>query len=176
MNKLDKLYDDMKTVGKDNLEKFIENYNEDNVTIETLLFFAYDIYKYNPTSQIIEEKIKRQFQKKFRDQLEKKYGKCVISGDDVEICEACHIVPFAESDNTNLYNVNNGILLSASLHKLFDKYLMSIDSMGVVVLSKKVLSQNTFKNYHEYNGLQLKLDKETLKNISTHYATFLKIE
>ena len=173
MSKLDKIYDEMKLIEKTNIEKFIENYDE-NTPIETLMFVAYDIFKFHPTSKIIEEKIKREHQKKFKNQLEKKYGKCIISGDDAEICNACHIIPFAESDIVNLYNVNNGLLLSASLHILFDKHLLSINESGTVVLSDKILSKDTFNSYHKYNGLQLKLNSQTQKNIATHYKKFLE--
>lgn len=172
-NNLDKIYDEMKLIKKDNLENFIENYN-DETPIETLMFVAHDIFKYYPTSKIIKEKNKRQQHEKFKTQLEKKYGKCIISGDDVEICNACHIIQFAESDNANLFNVNNGLLLSASLQMLFDKYLLSINESGIVVLSNKVLSKDTFSGYHKYNGLQLKLNSLTLKNIATHYKKFLE--
>jgi len=69
------------------------------------------------------------------------------------MCEACHIVPFVKSDNANMYNVNNGLLLSANLHELFDKHLISVNMLGIVVLSSKVLSKDTFKNYHKYDDM-----------------------
>ncbi len=173
MNKLDKIYDDMKLVGINGIDNFIEKY-DDEITIETLLFIAYDIYKYNPTKQIIEGKVKRQFQKRFSNQVKKKYKNCIITEDDADMCEACHIVPFAESDNSNKYNVNNGIFLTGGLHTLFDKHKLSINKLGIVTLSNEMLSKKSFKNYHKYHGMQLKLDKETLKNIAVHYDLFLE--
>lgn len=140
MYKLDKIYNDMKIAGINGIDKYIEKYNGD-MTIETLLFVAYDIYKYNPSTLIIEERVKRQHQKKFRNQIEKRDKCCIISGDDSEMCEACHIIPFCESDNSNMYSVNNGIILSANLHKLFDKYFLSIDETGKVILSKNVIQK-----------------------------------
>jgi predicted restriction endonuclease len=175
MKEFDNVYNEMKKVGADNIEKYIENYESDNTTVEMLLFIAYDIYKYNPTKQLMEQKLKRQFQKKFRSQLEKRYEQCVISGDDLEMCEACHIVPFCESDYTQMYDVNNGLLLTGSLHKLFDKYLLSINESGKIVLSKEILLKQSYKNYHKYNGLQLKLNKETLKNVQIHYDKYMEV-
>lgn len=177
MNKLDKIYDDMKTIGIDGMENFMKNYNDNDkqITIQMLLFVAYDIYKYDLMTKITEERIKRQFQDKFKNQVIKKYGYCVISNDDVDICEACHIIPFCESDYTNMYNINNGLLLSSGLHKLFDQYSMSIDNDGIVVLSEKILSKSSFKNYHKYHNMKLNLDTKTMINISTHHKKFIEL-
>lgn len=175
MNKLDKIYHNMKLIEKCNIDKFMNDY-ENDLTIETLLFIAYDVHKYEPNKQIFEEKLKRQYQKKFKNQLAKKYGCCIISNDDVDICEACHIIPFCESDNMNMYDVTNGLLLSSGLHTLFDKYMFSIDANGVVVLSKKILNKPSFKNYHKYHNMKLKLDTKTMKNIAVHYDKFVKME
>jgi len=173
MNKLDKIYDDIRSIKKNNIENFIIDY-DDKITMETLLFVAYDVYKYEPNEQIFEEKIKRQHQKKFKNHVTKKYGCCIISSDDVDICEACHIIPFCESNNMNMYDVNNGLLLSSGLHTLFDKYMFSIDKDGIVVFSDKVLTKSSFKNYHKYHNMKLKLDTKTMVNIAVHYDEFIK--
>lgn len=179
MNLLDDIYDKMKKVGLSNLEQFIENYDlnaNSVITTETLLFIAYDIYKYKPSVKLLENRLVRQHQKKFRKQLEERYGCCIITQDDKDMCQACHIIPFADSDHTNKYNVNNGLLLTASLHVLFDKHLLSVNAKGMVILSKKMLLGKTYENYHKYHKMQLKLCVETLMNLSTHYNTFIELE
>jgi putative restriction endonuclease len=68
----------------------------------------------------------RQGQSAFRAALRERYGDiCMISGCDfVEVLEAAHISPFrGESDN----HVENGLLLRADLHVLFDLDLLGIE-------------------------------------------------
>lgn len=173
MKEFDEIYEQMKKIKLNNLEQYI--IKSPDVSTEMLLFIAYDLYKYNPSKQLIELKLARQFQQKFRNQLERRYKQCIISGDDLEMCEACHIVPYSESEYEQMYDVNNGLLLTSSLHKLFDKHLLSINENGKVILSKNVLQKQSYKNYHKYNGLQLKLNKETLTNIQLHYKKYQQL-
>jgi len=175
MNQIDKIYDDIKTLSIDKIEKYIESNNNNKITIETLLFIIYDVHKYNPTGKLVEQQTKRQFQSKFKKQLEKTYKKCVISNRDMDLCEACHIIPFSESNNAQMYDVNNGLLLSSDLHKLFDKYNLSINETGKVVLSDDILIKKSYSDYHKYDGIQLKLNSETLKNLKVHYNKYLEI-
>lgn len=72
-----------------------------------------------------------------------------------------------------MYDINNGLLLSRALHTLFDRYLLSVNSNSEVVLSKKILSKKSYKNYHKYNNLKIKLNEETLKYIENHYKKYL---
>jgi hypothetical protein len=67
-------------------------------------------------------------------------GACMITGcNDVEVLEACHIVPDSMGGKCL---TNNGLLLRADLHKLFDEGLMSINpDSGEVHFSKKVTSK-----------------------------------
>ena len=175
MNKLDKIYDEIKSTDINDLDNFIKNYDDNQVTIETLLFVAYAVHKYDPKKEVVEEKVKRQFQTKFRNQVKKRYDCCVVSNDDVDMCEACHIIPYSESDYNNMYNVNNGLLLSSGLHTLFDKYMFSINKNGIIVLSKKMLDKSSYKNYHKYHNMKLKLGSDTMKNIAVHYEKFLEM-
>jgi predicted restriction endonuclease len=108
--------------------------------------------------------------------LEKKYGCCIVSGDGVLTCEACHIVPYSESDVSNKYDIKNGILLTASLHILFDKHLMSINENGYVVLSKKILSDKSYKNFNQFNNKKVTLDKQTMNNMKNHYDKFVSLD
>jgi len=68
----------------------------------------------------------RRGQKNFRDRLIQRYGaKCMASGTEtMDVVEAAHIDPFrGESD----HHPDNGLLLRADLHTLFDLNLMSVD-------------------------------------------------
>ncbi|MCB1543976.1 MAG: HNH endonuclease [Methylobacteriaceae bacterium] len=74
----------------------------------------------------------------FRRALIDLYGaKCLVSGSRIEaVIEAAHIVPFSEGVRFR-NDVGNGLLLRADIHKLFDKFLISIrpEDSRVVVAS-----------------------------------------
>lgn len=68
----------------------------------------------------------RRGQKSFRDRLIRRYGaRCVASGCELmDIVEAAHVDPFR---GENDHHPENGLLLRADLHTLFDLNLMGID-------------------------------------------------
>jgi hypothetical protein len=66
---MNNLYNKIRHMDTIQLEKFIKNHDDNSVTLETLLFIAYDLHKYEPNDKIIEKKLKRQYQYKFRKEL-----------------------------------------------------------------------------------------------------------
>lgn len=107
----------------------------------------------------------RRGQQKFRKDLIRRYGaQCMISGCRlVDIIEAAHIWPYrGEAD----HHSDNGLLLRADLHTLFDLNLLAIEPETLTVkLSKKALDAG----YQEFEGATLKLSakrapaRDTLK-------------
>jgi putative restriction endonuclease len=88
----------------------------------------------------IAEVVQRRGQAKFRKAMIAAYGsKCVITGcDAVDALEAAHISPY-RGELTN--HPQNGLLLRADLHSLFDLGLLSIDpSTRAVVLSEQLVN------------------------------------
>jgi hypothetical protein len=87
----------------------------------------------------IAEVVRRRGQAKFRKALLAAYrGKCAITGcDAVEALEAAHISPY-RGDYSD--HVQNGLLLRADLHSLFDLGLISIDprTMKVVIATELI--------------------------------------
>jgi len=95
----------------------------------------------------------RRGQKAFRDNLLNAYGsKCSITGEGPEeALEAVHIVPHAES---GINELDNGLLMRADLHHLFDDGLLSINSeTRNIELDDRL--QNT--SYWQFNGTELRL-------------------
>jgi predicted restriction endonuclease len=81
------------------------------------------------------------------------YGsKCSITGEGPEeALEAVHIVPHAES---GINELDNGLLMRADLHHLFDDGLLSINSeTRNIELDDRL--QNT--SYWQFNGTELRL-------------------
>ena len=94
-------------------------YSDKDSSIYKINFVFYDKFKieptnFEPTKILCEERIG---QTKFRKDLIDFYGHCIISADDSEICQACHIIPFSE---TKYNHIDNGLLLNYNLHHLFD--------------------------------------------------------
>jgi putative restriction endonuclease len=81
-------------------------------------------------------------QQVFRAVLMELYeGACAVSGSTVEVgLEACHIIPWAEASGEEAFLPQNGILMSAWYHRLFDAGLLEIDEEYVVRIPKQLLA------------------------------------
>lgn len=150
-------------------------------------FLMYDIYRYdrstmntlndiddlnnlnnlnNLDDQLSEHKY-RVGQEDFRDGLIRRYGRCMITGDEPSVCEACHIIPHKEGTN---YKIDNGLFLSASIHKLFDTKQLTIDGT-----THKVVLLNPLKhaNYKKYDGMYIKeLTEQTAEYLTIHNSFY----
>lgn len=84
-------------------------------------------------------------QNKFRDAMMDYWGgACAVTGVAVpEVLRASHAKPWAEcvSDAERL-DVFNGFLLSANLDALFDRFLISFDEQGMMVVSTKLTERD----------------------------------
>jgi hypothetical protein len=79
-------------------------------------------------------------QGKFRDGLLRLWnGACSVTGCDMpEILIASHIKPWKESSNRERLDPDNGLLLAATIDKLFDKYLISFEDSGEMLISSRI--------------------------------------
>ena len=102
--------------------------------------------------RVLREIWARRGQPKFRNELMNAYGnRCCITGSSiVELLEAAHISPHSDGGD---YTVNNGLLLRADIHTLFDRYLISVDKNHVIHLSKDLMDSE----YKEYNRKTISL-------------------
>lgn len=103
----------------------------------------------------------RRGQSKFRKTLFEAYqGRCAITGCDADAAlEAGHIIPY---DGKHTNTLENGILLRADIHILFDLNLIKIDTTRMAVIVASELENTT---YAELNGLRLKATPEVLRRI-----------
>ena len=83
-------------------------------------------------------------QKRFRDKLIERYYKCPIDNLDYTLCEACHIVPYSVSKENQKFDVFNGILLTPTLHRIYDKNYFKIDenSCRVKIIEENIINDN----------------------------------
>ena len=82
-------------------------------------------------------------------------GKCAISGLDirfaknVNLVDACHIIPFSESfDDT----IRNGIALSPTFHRAFDRGLISISDNYTTLIHKNVKDHSSNYGLQEFHN------------------------
>lgn len=115
--------------------------------------------QFNPTDlidareRVLTSIVQRRGQTNFRQDLLYVYeSKCAISNCNVpEALEASHIIPY-RGQETN--KIQNGILLRADIHTLFDLRLLSIDEEKFsVIISPKL--KNTY--YSQYEGKVINL-------------------
>lgn len=153
----------LKTNGFNNISE--QNFNKDDLD-----FIVYAINDENISKQyqIHEKRTKQQI---FRNQLIDRYGKCIVTGNHEKRCEACHIIPFSECNQFCEYDTDNGILLDAGLHKLFDNYMLSINPQTMhVVISKVYLDSDP--NLKKYNEIEVNIDQKSINYIKKHYANY----
>lgn len=84
-------------------------------------------------------------QNKFRDAMMDYWGgACAVTGVALpEVLRASHAKPWAEcGTDAERLDVFNGFLLSANLDALFDRFLVSFDEQGMLVISPSLNSQN----------------------------------
>jgi hypothetical protein len=137
-------------------------------SIDTINFVMYDLFKY--VHQKTEEKIIRSDQHTFRKDLITRYGKCIITGSDPMVCDACHIIPFSECMDIHNYDQNNGLLLRKDIHPLFDKKILKINPDTLIIeLSDDILNNRGMAEYHKYNGKQIEINNESIKFLKQIY-------
>lgn len=87
----------------------------------------------------------RRGQPGFRNELIEAYnGRCAVTGCPLQpILEAAHILPY-RGEKTN--HVQNGLLLRADIHALFDLGLLSIDSNNLTIITSPDLQGTDYQN------------------------------
>jgi len=125
-------------------------------------------------SRVLREIVQRQGQAEFREALLAAYGgRCCVSGCEVEpLLEAAHIVPY-QGPATN--HTQNGLLLRADLHSLFDLGLLTVDPETLIV---RIHPSITEPDYTRLDGVSLKLPTDRSSGPSTealHLRTRLPV-
>jgi len=76
----------------------------------------------------------------YRTEILKKWDyKCSVTGCEIQkILISSHIVPWRDSNEEERLDVDNGLLLSPDFDGLFDKYLISFNDDGSMLVSDKI--------------------------------------
>jgi hypothetical protein len=145
------------------------SYTETDIRLYFLIQFQIDIFK--PENQFVRNK-KRIGQEEFKKSLIDRFGsKCILTGSSK--FEACHIVPYANSNNMC---IDNGLLLNSQHHLMFDEYIWSINpkTLNIEINYSKVDEDDIFIQLIRDKNLNI-LDKypQTIRYLSKHYSIFL---
>lgn len=92
--------------------------------------------------------LSRPKQREFRQTLLKVYeNRCAITGCDVPAAlEASHIDPFAKGGSNSIFN---GLLLRADIHRLFDRYFISVHPKTRKVCLSVLLSGSKYAEFED---------------------------
>lgn len=119
-------------------------------------------------------------QSAFRTKLLKTKKKCLFT--DVsreELLLAGHIKPWHQSTDSERIDINNGILLTPTFDKLFDKFLISFDVNGKVVFSSKIdenLWSNLFPTFDKIKDVEIEINPNNKKYLEFHLSKFNDLE
>ena len=159
-----------KNITKQLYESYIDfNYSDQNI-FKLDLDYLMNIYNIHFT----DIKTLRSDQNSFRDKIIKRDKCCVLSNKHVSECEAAHIVPVYISSN---YDPDNGLLLSASLHKNYDANLWSInpDSLMIELNEDKIKDEYFECIKYKDTKLNIQQNEKMLYYLRERYNIFKKL-
>jgi len=160
---------------------FNELKNKINNDILNFIFYDKFNFEYDKNEDIeINKQLRddRDGQEEFRNNLVELDQHCIISEDDPDICQACHIIPYCES---NSYDINNGILLNLILHNMFDKFYLSFEFIKnidnnydeyKVILSDKIKDKPSYQNYKCYDNKIVQIRRGCRNNLLNTHKKF----
>jgi putative restriction endonuclease len=96
--------------------------------------------------------------------LEKYDGRCAISGmklefgKNVSMVDACHIIPFADAQGDT---ISNGIALSPTFHRAFDRGLVSVSDDFRVLIHPRLTDHFPEVGIRQFNQLPLHLPSDS---------------
>lgn len=116
-------------------------------------------------------------QGEFRKSLIDKYGRCIITEiDNLNLLVASHIKPWAASSNEERLSVDNGLLLSATYDRLFDRGLITFDRYGKILLSSRIGDEN-IKRLGLSQGMKFNLKiNESMEKFLSYHRDMLFVE
>lgn len=103
-------------------------------------------------------------------------GLRIVSGYDIQMVDACHIIPFANSHNDT---ISNGISLCPNLHRAFDRGLVSIDCDYRVLVADNFVESSHEIGIKAYQGKRIILPDEesyrpAVENLDWHRVNIFK--
>ncbi|MBL7823004.1 MAG: HNH endonuclease [Saprospiraceae bacterium] len=117
-------------------------------------------------------------QSQFRNDLFKsERNNCFITGiSNPDLLIASHIKPWKDSSNQERLDPNNGILLTPTFDKLFDKFLITFNENGNIIWSNNRLDEDTrnklIQAYPKLDEIFILINEHNQTYIEYHRAIF----
>lgn len=148
-------------------------YDKSNMTISTISSIEDLESNNNLTESEKDVLVKyRLGQSKFRKDLIDHWGGCSINGlVKTDLLIASHIKPYRECNDDEKYDVFNGLLLTPNYDVLFDKFLISFNQQGKIMISNKI-SQNDLEKLYIDKHSSIILDSKHNKYLDYHRSKF----
>lgn len=101
-------------------------------------------------------------------------GSSILNCTDFNLLIASHIKKYSECENSEKYDLYNGLLLTPNYDKLFDNYLITFDSDGRIIISESLSKETLDKLGIDFNASirTEKLKQEHLKYLAIHRDKF----
>lgn len=132
------------------------------------LTVIYDILYDNPDNNTTQA----QRESEFAEIIRERDTVCWITGHYAERCEVAHIYEYKDcKESGNRYNINNGILLDAGLHKLWDKNEIVFEPINAHTAVFKI---NPDSIAHD-NDIPELLAPLTISNVQPEMMNFIKM-
>ncbi|WAC42335.1 HNH endonuclease [Pedobacter sp. SL55] len=156
--------------------------------LDDLVFVNDDLYFIEDAVQIFGEELRatvkrrdpylhRLYKNQLQEECEELYGNtiCVLEKLRYPVLIASHIKPFIESNDTEAYDPNNGLLLSRTIDSLFDLKYISFTDEGQIIFSKR-LSGDVVAFWKDYRLDKKILNKERQNYLAYHRQLLLNID
>lgn len=104
----------------------------------------------------------------FKEKLIKRECKCIICNiENIAFLIASHIKPWADSNDYEKIDVNNGFLFCPNHDKLFDEGYISFKDNGELLISPK-LTKRDIELFNLSKKITVKINKDTKKYLEYH--------
>lgn len=112
----------------------------------------------------------------YREKLIKKEPRCKVCGmDNVKLLIASHAKPWSECIPNEKLDENNGFLLCPNHDSLFDKFFISFDDEGQILISS-MLSEDDMDKLKVDNDIKININNKEREYIKYHRNKFLENE
>jgi len=135
--------------------------------------FEYEYIEIIEKDETIEQREKR-LDTNYRNIIREKYKTCMITGKPLCISQVAHIYPHTLCKPYEKYDQDNGLLLSAELHLLFDNFQFKINPDTLIMtFSQDILEDNTMSYYRQYNNKKIELSDKQKYYLQKKYDEFV---
>jgi hypothetical protein len=151
-------------------------YNElkSHSNIEILNFIMLDKFNYIYTKKETTEEKEKRLDTEYKNKVKQKYNNiCMVTNKIIDVCQVAHIFSFKDSNNEERYDPENGFLLSAELHLLFDNstFKFKIDpDTSIMTFSDEILNNPSMKDYHQYHNKKINLSEKNKYYLKKKYS------